>query len=279
MAELRNVAPSNAADIDPAAHARPGRVPSPHAATTTPHIASAEGVAPLAPGAGTPSDPLRSTVDDDGPEGRISKPPNAPWMFIWHPGNWSVAHVTEDSIPEGSDLEPGTYIVPRLTSHPLIPGVLGFRTRKRGESVAQQMSHVMERLERNGAIVLPTSWGYQQSYPCIDPRTKGTGLFYTDIWSTPRARPPRPGVAIKLDFDRAGFVRWLLSLQLAGVFPEPEAHEVEALAERRQVRLQRVKSDGGWARAPEAKAKRLAELQADLEAVQKARVAYPAEEG
>ena len=164
--------------------------------------------------------------------------PNHP--FIYHfvptdPGNWSPVSIEAG---EGvADDEVGTWWLPMLKALPIKPGLMGCRTVPRGANPSRAYSGAVERLREKGHFDLDPDLGYCVAKPCEDPRTKATGAYYMDAWSTPRRKLANR--ALKFNFDRQRYYRWLLSLIREGVIPAPDPDVVDARQARIVTQVQR----------------------------------------
>lgn len=196
--------------------------------------------------------------------------PNAAFFLFHHPANWRIAS-------EGLD---GPTWIPDVQKKPLIPGCNGIRTRRQNEAEEATYLHAIDEDQRSGSVylwpeaVIPdgclpggiTGEGYLRAYPCRGNMTGRTGEHFVEVWSLPVASLPNE--AQQYQFDRASYNRWCAWLVESGVVDPPIPRILDRLVRRHEDHLARAKVLNI---APDLRAERIAQREAQLKAAQKAK--------
>jgi hypothetical protein len=203
---------------------------------------------------------------------RLPVTPNVRFFLVFypgHPGNWAPFRIEAgEGVPED---QVGNWLLPVLQREPVQPGMNLHRTKPKHADAHVCWDNAHLHIQRQGGIVLPDTLGYCVGVPCRDPLTGREGLFYMDVWSTPR--PVRMGRRLKFKFDHQRYARWRLQLTLEGVLPEPDEDIVKDLRRSFEARIARREAQSDL---PDAKRERLVqEAKARAEWVASAAVPAP----
>ncbi len=202
--------------------------------------------------------------------------PNFKFELVFYPnheGNWFVGQIEPDPeiVAAGKeDPDAGLWWLPVLQKVHAKPGVCGFRTIRRGASTTIAGENSRLKIERYGGIRLdPAKVGqYVQPFDCKEPGTGREGVFYAEVWDSPRK--VLTGRKQKFECDRQRRYRWLLWLMREGHIPEPPDEVIEIHRDRRAARIARRETITGL--TDSARDQHVAAAAADLAKIDGARV-------